>query len=122
MSRVVLADLAAKVVYVSGPMTGYVEFNYPAFEAAAVTLRAEGVVVVSPHEVNPADGVEREWAWYLRRDIAAMLGADAIVRLAGADASRGAALECHIGKALGMPVYEYDDLVTPDTDRAGGRG
>jgi hypothetical protein len=95
-------------VYISGPMTGYPEFNYPAFTAAAASLRSRGVDVISPHEVNPPEDVEREWSWYLRRDIAALMEADAIVRLPGSDDSRGSVLECHIGAALGMPIYELD--------------
>ena len=30
------------IVYISGPMTGLPEFNYPAFFAKAAELRAEG--------------------------------------------------------------------------------
>ena len=61
-------------VYVSGPMTGIPEFNYPAFEAAARRLRDAGFDVVSPHEVNPLDGPEQEWGWYIRRDVVALMG------------------------------------------------
>lgn len=99
-------------VYLTGPMTGYPEFNYPAFGEAAVALRAAGVEVISPHEVNPADGEEHEWAWYLRRDIVALVDCDAVVRLPGSDASKGSRLECYIAAALGMPSYELGDALT----------
>jgi hypothetical protein len=45
------ADCAyAKRVYVAGPMRGIVEFNFPAFNAAAEKLRAEGHTVFNPAE------------------------------------------------------------------------
>lgn len=83
-------------------MTGIPEFNYPAFEAAAASLRAAGYEVVSPHEV--ADGDEHEWEWYIRKDIAALAQCDAIALLPGHEVSRGSALECHIGSTLGMRI------------------
>lgn len=99
-------------VYLTGPMTGYPEFNYPAFEEAAKVLRAAGVEVVSPHEVNPADGVDRGWDWYLRRDIVALVDCNAVVRLPGSDDSKGSRLECYIAAALGMRQYELADVLS----------
>ena len=98
-------------VYVSGPMTGYAEFNYPAFEDACQRLRAAGYEVVSPHEINPPDDEEHEWSWYMRRDIVGLMEAEGVVVLPGWEASRGAALETYIAKAMGMPVYPIQMLV-----------
>ena len=98
-------------VYVSGPMTGIPDFNYPAFDAACVALRDAGLEVISPHEVNPIDGEERAWEWYVRRDIVALMDADAIVVLPGWEASRGATLETLISSALGMPLYALSDIL-----------
>jgi hypothetical protein len=95
-------------------MSGIPEFNFPAFEEAARVLREQGVEVISPHEVNPPDGVERPWAWYLRRDLVALMEADAIVRLPGADASRGSRLECHVGAELGMDIFELADVLAAE--------
>lgn len=89
-------------VYVSGPMTGYEQFNHPAFTAACVELRGRGITVVSPHEVGETPGLT--WADYIRKDLALLATARSVVVLDGWECSRGAQLEVHIAHALGMPV------------------
>lgn len=96
--------------YLAGPMTGLPEFNYPAFESAAATLRKHRLAVTSPHELHKAD-TSKPWAYYLRRDLAAMLGCDTVVLLPGWQNSRGVALELNVARALGMPTVEYADLL-----------
>ena len=39
-----------KTIYVSGPMSGLPDLNFPAFHAAAAELRALGHTVVNPAE------------------------------------------------------------------------
>lgn len=92
------------VYYVSGPMTGIPEFNFPAFAAKTAELRAEGLTVVSPHEV--AGDLGHPWDYYLRKDIRALMDCTHVVLLDGWEASRGARLEVHIARALGMTVIE----------------
>lgn len=101
-------------VYIAGPMTGHDEFNYPAFADAAARLRAAGFDVVSPHEVNPLDGTERTWDWYMRRDIAELVTCDAVAVLPGWETSKGATLETHIAEALGMNVWALIELLVAD--------
>lgn len=91
-------------VYISGPMTGYPEFNYPAFAKAAAYWRSCGFEVVSPAELNPSTG--GQWADYLRADLKALLTCDAIAMLAGWETSRGALLELYVARALGMEVWD----------------
>lgn len=101
----------SRKVYVAGPMTGYPEFNYPAFGAAAAWLREAGYEVVSPHEVNPPDvGFDHPWDWYMRRDIVALMDCEAVVVLTGWEASKGAGLETYIARTLGMPILTLADL------------
>lgn len=47
-------------IYLAGPMSGYPEFNFPAFHAAAAKLRADGHVVFNPAErdIERHDGVD----------------------------------------------------------------
>lgn len=40
----------SKSIYIAGPMSGYPEWNYPAFHEAAKKLRSEGWTVYSPAE------------------------------------------------------------------------
>ena len=40
-----------KRVYLSGPMSGIKDSNFPAFLEWAARLRADGFEVVSPHEI-----------------------------------------------------------------------
>jgi hypothetical protein len=103
-------------VYIAGPMTGYPEFNYPAFHDAAVRLRDRGFEVVSPAELNPIDaGLEINEQYYavlypsfLKRDIAALLECDHIYLLDGWEKSKGATLERHIATVLGIEQVELN--------------
>lgn len=45
-------------LYLGGPMTGYPEFNFPAFHAAAAVLRADGHEVWSPAEFDLTEGFD----------------------------------------------------------------
>lgn len=99
-------------VYVAGPMSGIPDLNYPAFQRAAVRLRASGYEVLSPAEINadadkhaPAFGSPdylQHWRACMRRDIAQLVTCDAIALLPGWERSRGAKLELMVADALGM--------------------
>jgi hypothetical protein len=93
-------------VYVSGPMTGYPDWNIPAFDVAATHLRTLGYEVLNPADAGADPG--KTWDEYLRDDIVLVAQADAIAVLPGWELSRGARLEVHIGHALRMPVLPLD--------------
>jgi hypothetical protein len=105
-------------VYIAGPMTGYPEFNYPAFHAAAEKLRKMGFEVVSPAELNPIEPdlkVDEEYharlyPFYLKRDIAALLECDHVCLLDGWDKSKGATLEHQIAWTLGMQIITLEQV------------
>jgi hypothetical protein len=42
-------------VYVAGPMTGIKDFNYPAFNAVAASLREAGYLIENPAEHGTVD-------------------------------------------------------------------
>lgn len=93
-----------KRIYVAGPMTGYPDLNFPLFHSVAAELRARGLDVVNPAELNadPTKG----WHDCMRVDIRELVTCDAILMLPGWEKSKGATLERHIAKALELQV-EY---------------
>jgi hypothetical protein len=104
-------DVTLPRLYLAGPMSGYPDFNFPAFVQAAAQLRRFGYKVVSPHETACSDGSfagSKTWEDYMRADIAVMMqGADAIATLPERDGfppSRGMRVEVNLAKSLGWQV------------------
>ena len=96
------------IAYLSGPMTGLPDLNYPAFQVAAERLRSQGVKVISPHEITPPGAGPWSWEQHMRADLAALLTADVIVLLPGWEQSRGAQLEKTVAEAVGLMVVDYE--------------
>jgi hypothetical protein len=102
-------------LYIAGPMTGIADLNFPAFHFEAARLRRLGYEVVNPAEINadPTAG----WQACMRADIRELVTCDAIFFLPNFEASKGAQLERHIAKALGMALMYADErspVVFPD--------
>ena len=106
-------------VYLSGPMKGYPESNFPAFNAFAAALRARGHEVVNPAEIDPGMPQPEEdspdWqAFYLaclRADIKALCDCQAIALMPGWERSSGAHLELHIAHRVGLQVKSAGELL-----------
>lgn len=98
-------------IYISGPITGYCNNNEPAFNRVATTLRLLGHIVLNPFDLDLTEGKRDNWVGYMKRDIKAMMGCDAIFPLSGWEHSKGASLEMELAKALKMPVYRLEDDV-----------
>ena len=95
----------SQCIYISGPMTGYPAFNYPAFNKLAKELRVAGHEVINPAEnFGGEDGRPR--VDYMRLDIAHVLSATHVMVLPGWESSRGASLEVEIGRELGLPIID----------------
>lgn len=99
-----------KTIYLSGPMTGYPDFNYPAFNEEAARLRKLGYDVINPAELNSSDVT---WHQCLRKDIAELVQCDGIVLMDGWEKSNGAHLEMHVAHRVGMEIVLAKDLQTP---------
>lgn len=101
-------------VYISGPMRGYPNLNFPAFDEAAALGRHWGFKVISPAEEDRKRGVDpatfkdspqssREFA---RRDIDLLFDCQAIAVLPGWDKSRGAHAEVALARWLELPILD----------------
>lgn len=110
-----------QTLYLAGPMRGYPEYNFPAFDSAAENLRKFGFRVISPADLDRAHGFSADdevtpsmLGRFLRRDIDALTDCDAIVLLPGWSDSLGASAEKAVARAIGIKVYCY----TPHTPGA----
>jgi hypothetical protein len=112
-------------IYVAGPMSGIPEFNFSAFESAALLLRSDGHTVFNPAErdIVRHNGVDiskgnatgsqeqavKEHGFSLRDALAddtwwICQEADAIAMLPGWENSKGARAEHALAVALGHKV------------------
>jgi hypothetical protein len=120
--KVVAPQIIGKC-YVAGGMRGIPEFNFPAFDAAAASLREEGYEVFNPAERDKATGFNptgmtgnenlTELGFCLREALHAdtewiCLHATHIYMLKGWERSSGARAEHALALALGLQVmYEH---------------
>lgn len=120
-------------LYLSGPMTGLPQQNYPAFHAAAASLRLAGYRVVNPAELHPHSRLRRwlatmtawltrtpapalpTWGEYMRAALVGLLGCEAIVLLPGWEHSRGARCEVSLAAELGMRRCTIAEALSANT-------
>lgn len=98
-------------LYLAGPMTGYEDFNKPAFRAEAARLRGLGFEIVNPAELN--EGNDGDWLACMRVDIRALIDCDGVALLDGWEHSEGATLERDIAHRLGLACFRAKSLRTP---------
>jgi hypothetical protein len=113
--------------YIAGPMSGYPQYNIPAFDAAAWALRARGWTIISPAELDDPEvraaclqspdggkigqtsGEGGTWGDFLARDVKIVADQiDAIVLLPGWENSKGANLEAFVGTLCKKTFYLYN--------------
>lgn len=99
-------------VYLSGPMSGMPELNYPAFNALAQRLRLRGLVVENPAENHPPHC--GSWLGYMRLAVAQLARCDAVVMLPGWQQSRGAKIERQLALGMGLRVLDERSLACPE--------
>ena len=97
-----------KRIYLSGPMTGIKDLNFPAFNAQADRLRRLGYDVVNPVDINPDPGLA--WVECMRKDLAALLTCDGLALLPGWQSSNGAQLELHVAHRVGIEIALVEDF------------
>ena len=92
-------------VYISGPMTGHDDFNFPAFHEAAERFREAGWDVANPAEnFDGRTDLPREL--YVAADMAMLTDCDAIAMLPDWEDSPGAKLEYLVAHELGCAVLD----------------
>lgn len=108
-------------IYIAGPMSGMEDWNFPAFFEAERQLKELGHEPINPahndgetveEALKSAGSPERpnnSWAYYMRRDLPSVMGAEAICVLPGWQNSKGASLEVQVAKAIGLPLYILRD-------------
>lgn len=98
------------MIYLSGPMSGIPDYNYPLFNRAAKSLRNIGLDIANPAEIkkNPAlSNFDEEgiWAYYMTEALKLQLTCDAWAGLEGWTKSRGALREFNIAVDLRHKLF-----------------
>ncbi len=109
MSLDIKEKCGIKTFYISGPMTGFPELNFPAFFKEETRLRALGFDVVNPATLNP--DTETPWQICMKNDIKALVDCDALITLEGWEKSKGAVIERNLAVDLGLKIFETDERV-----------
>jgi hypothetical protein len=112
MSEVKFTTVADKALtwYLSGPMTGYPQFNIPEFKRITDIARCDGYTIISPAELDALevnsihlkskDGKmdQEQYIHFLIRDIGVIaLNADGLILMDNWEESKGARLEVFTG-------------------------
>jgi hypothetical protein len=107
----------SETVYICGPMSGYPDGNYPAFDDARNRAILRGFIPISPADLNrrnsmpvPDENAEPlpDYKFYfiVRRDLDAVMLCDSIALLPGWMGSKGASTEYYLAKWLGKKFYD----------------
>lgn len=98
-------------IYISGPMRGKPDFNFPAFDLAAARIRNAGWTPVSPADLDRQSGEpmsdSRDFIRRaMKRDTDTIFECDEIALLPGWRQSAGAVTEVALSCVLAMPARD----------------
>lgn len=103
-----------RVIYILGPMRGYENYNFPAFDAARDRAKSLGFdEVISPADMDRVD--EKDLSdmpmfdrqkIYARRDVDAIMRCTHVAALPGWEKSTGAKAEYCLAKWIGLTVLD----------------
>jgi hypothetical protein len=97
-------DKSMTRVFICGPMSGFPQFNYPAFDRTEFLYKIRGYKVENPAKNFPISEpfILLPWHEYLRVSIRQLTYCDRIYKLPGWWKSKGALLESLIAFCLGI--------------------
>lgn len=105
----------ARFIYISGPMSGYPECNYPEFFRVEKLLQQQGLLTVNP--ANNDTG--KSYREIIRGDLLMLINnCDGLALLDGWEHSRGAKVERHIAEVMQMDIRPYREWLNAGTETA----
>jgi hypothetical protein len=107
-------------IYIAGPMAGKPLYNFPAFDAAAAQLARDGWTPINPAQLDRDAGFDPErdpvtpefLKGAMKRDLLALLEADALALLPGWPKSKGALAEKAVAQWRGIPIYTLNEKMS----------
>lgn len=102
------------VAYISGPMTGKPDHNFPRFYEVEEIVESMGYEVINPARMDDEDGFDHDnpdvkYADLLKRDLDEILGrADVVIVFDDWSNSRGATNEAFVASIAGIDVKQLD--------------
>lgn len=113
--------MAPKTFYIAGPMTGYDNFNFPAFDKAEMVLRSWGINAVNPAQMDRDAGIDEQQLSiesakdmarvFAKRDCNAIIdNCSGMYMLKGWEYSVGARAEHALACWLGLEIVYESDL------------
>ena len=110
------SEVDEHVYYLSGPMSGFHQANFPLFQRAAQTLREKGFQIISPVELDQAESKKagnlmvKPWGHYIGRDVSLIIQqCDGIIVLPQWEASPGCRIEMYVALTQGHSLMRYID-------------
>lgn len=114
-------------IYIAGPMRGYAQFNFPAFDAARDALNELGYEAVSPADLDRAAGFDEtatdtttvsdeQLRAAIARDCVAICSCNAIALLPGWEDSGGVKVELTLTRFLGIIEFRLDTFLSLSQD------
>ena len=94
------------ICYISGPMSGLPDLNYPAFFAAEEELKDKFNSILNPARLELDVDQSSTWENWMRKAIVMLTSASHVVLLPGWENSKGAKLELAIAEALNLTIIE----------------
>lgn len=93
-------------IFISGPMTGFEDWNYPKFNDVASKLRAQNYRVVNPAE-NLGGDPSMDRPWYLLHDLKQLFDCESVLLLGRWWESEGSQMEAHVAWQLEKDFFYW---------------